>query len=302
MTTVLRARLLGALEVELDGTAIDSPATQRPWALFAYLALTPRAVSRTELASRFWPDVLDQSARASLRSALWALRRQLGDALMVDGERVGLSDGDGLWIDVREFERLAAVAPAQALALCRGELLEGIDDEWALSARERQRERVIELLEGQARTRDAAGELREAIELTRQQVARDPLDEQAHRRLIVRLDAAGDRAAALRTYRALAERLRRELGVAPSPATRELAERLRVEPASAAAPAPAPPRPEPGLLPLVGRERELTELVGVWQAAARAGLERWPSSAAKPGSARPGWRPSSGCARARPGL
>ena len=59
---VLRARLLGALEVELNGTAIDSPGSQRPWAVFAYLALAPGAVSRAELTSTFWPDVLDQSA------------------------------------------------------------------------------------------------------------------------------------------------------------------------------------------------------------------------------------------------
>jgi DNA-binding SARP family transcriptional activator len=268
LTTVLSARLLGALEVELDGTAIDAPAGQRPWALFAYLALSPTAVSRAELASRFWPDVLDQSARASLRSALWSLRRQIGEALVVDGERVGLSDEDGLWVDVREFERLAASVPEQALELCRGELLEGLEDEWALSARERYRERVIGLLEEQAQAREAAGELREAIELSRHQIERDPFDEQAHRRLIARLDAAGDRAAALRTYRTLAERLRRELGVAPSAATRDLVEALRVEPASAPAPA-TPTKPEPGLLPLVGRERELTELVRAWQAAAR---------------------------------
>ena len=61
MTTVLRARLLGALEVELDGTAIRASPSQRPWAVFAYLALAARPVPRAELASRFWPDVLDQS-------------------------------------------------------------------------------------------------------------------------------------------------------------------------------------------------------------------------------------------------
>ena len=61
---MLHARLLGGLEVELNGAVIDSPVSQRPWAVFAYLALAPRLVPRAELASRFWPDVLDQSARA----------------------------------------------------------------------------------------------------------------------------------------------------------------------------------------------------------------------------------------------
>ncbi|MEA2146072.1 MAG: hypothetical protein QOG59_1659, partial [Solirubrobacteraceae bacterium] len=213
---VLRARLLGTLEVEINETAVDSPVSQRPWAVFAYLALFSRPVPRGELAARFWPDVLDQSARGSLRSALWALRRRLGHALMVDGESVSLREGDGLWIDVREFERLAPGDPHAALELCRGELLEGFEDEWALSARERHRERVIGLLERFAQAAERRGDLREALEFTRRQVDRDPLDEDAHRRLFTRLDAGGDRAAALRGYRALAERLRRELGVAPS--------------------------------------------------------------------------------------
>ncbi|MGP0053366.1 MAG: ATP-binding protein [Solirubrobacteraceae bacterium] len=276
---MLRARLLGALEVELDGTVIDSPASQRPWAVFAYLALASRPVPRTELATRFWPDVLDQSARASLRSALWALRRRLGDRLAVDGERVGLRADDGLWIDAREFERLAASAPARALELCRGELLEGVDDDWALSARERHRERVIELLEELADAAQQRGDIRRAIDLTRRQVDRDPYDEEAHRRLITRLDSAGDRAAAVRVYRTLTDRLHRELGVTPSARTRELLAEFGaapsgrtselVEEAPADAPARArvrPPAPIPGLLPLVGRDRELAELERVWGA------------------------------------
>jgi DNA-binding SARP family transcriptional activator len=210
---VLRARLLGALEVELDGAAIDCPASQRPWALFACMALAPDGVSRAELANRFWPDVLDQSARASLRSALWALRRRLGERLVVEGERVSLKDSGGVWVDVREFERLAASGePEAALSLCRGELLEGVEAEWALAARERHRERVIELLEGLAGAAEGSGDARRAIEFTRRQVERDPFDEEAHRLLMRRLADAGDRAGALRAYRALSERLARELG------------------------------------------------------------------------------------------
>jgi DNA-binding SARP family transcriptional activator len=263
---VLRVRLLGALEVELDGAVVDSPPSQRPWAVFAYLALAPRPVSRVELASRFWPDVLDQSARSSLRSAVWTLRRQLGDWLVADRERVGLRAGANLWVDAREFERLAAgAAPEAALELCRGELLEGMVDEWALAARERHRERLIALLERFAHECEARGEVRDAIEWTRRQVQIDHFDEEAHRRLISRLDAVGDRAGALSTYRTLTERLRRELGVATSAQTRALIERIRTDvpslgdiPAATAA---------PGILALVGREQELAELERVWRVA-----------------------------------
>ena len=262
---MLRTRLIGALEVEIDGTVIDSPPSQRPWAVFAYLALAQRPVSRAELTTRFWPDVLDQSARASLRSVLWTLRRRLGERLVVDGERVCLSDKGGLWIDVRELERLAADDVEQALALCRGELLEGIEDDWSLLARERHRERVIELLEEQALASELRGDARAAIDLTRRQVERDPFDEEVHRRLIARLAAAGDRAGAVRTFGTLTDRLRRELGVAPSAQTRELVEQLRGE-APDAAVARIPPIP--GQLPLVGRVRELAELERTWRAVA----------------------------------
>ena len=263
---MLRVRLLGALEVELNGTVIDSPVSQRPWAVFAYVALAGRPVTRSELANRFWPDVLDQSARASLRSALWAIRRVLGEALSVDGERAALCES---WVDVKEFERLAPGSPAEALELCRGELLEGLEDDWAALARDRHRERVIGLLEELAAVAEDRGELAEAIELTRRQVDRDPFDELVHRRLIERLTAAGDQAGAIRAYTALSERLRRELGVAVSAQTRELAERLRDAP-SAGASAPALGFAPSRLLPLVGRDRELSELERAWRSAGTA--------------------------------
>ncbi len=265
---MLRARLLGPLQVELDGTGIDSSPSQRPWALFSYLALAGRSVSRSELASRFWPDVLDQSARASLRSALWALKRRLGEAIEVDGDGVGLLDA---WIDALEFERLAEDDPRGALELCRGELLEGVEDDWAISARDRHRERVVALLERLASETD---DDREAIELTRRQVELDRFDEEAHRRLMTRLAAAGDRAGAIKAYRGLSERLRRELGMAPSSQTRELAERLRTPSLPALNPADrvrAPSRharnPAVPNLPLLGRDQEIAALVSVWRAA-----------------------------------
>ncbi|MBV8989490.1 MAG: AAA family ATPase [Solirubrobacterales bacterium] len=234
--------------------------------MFAYLALAGRPVARANLASKFWPDVLDQSARASLRSALWALRRQLGESLLVDDERVGLCEENGLWIDAAQFDRLAQDSPEQALELCRGELLEGIEEDWALSARDRHRERVIDLLERLAQDAARRNATREAIEFTRRQVERDPFDEEAHRRLIERLDTAGDHAGALRTYQRLSERLRRELGVAPSPRTRELAEQLRAQSPDQGI-ARQPPA-IPGQLPLVGRDRELAELEQTWRAVA----------------------------------
>ena len=67
----------------------------------------------------------------------------------------------------------------------------------------------------------------EAVRLTRDQVALDPLAEEPNRRLIERLAAAGDRAAALIAGERFAQRLRTTLAIAPSRETRALMETLR---------------------------------------------------------------------------
>src|SRR5687768_4033887 len=77
---VLRVRLIGALRVDGDGAPVAWPAGRRAGELLAYLALYPGAHPRLVLAERFWPDVLERSARASLRTALHELRVDLGGA------------------------------------------------------------------------------------------------------------------------------------------------------------------------------------------------------------------------------
>src|SRR5436305_13064699 len=107
---MLRVRLLGDLGLELDGVRIEPPVSRRARSLLGLLALDRRQHPRPQLAARFWPDVLDDSARTSLRSALAALRRALGpDAdryLVATRERAGLSDD--VTTDAAEFERLLA--------------------------------------------------------------------------------------------------------------------------------------------------------------------------------------------------
>jgi DNA-binding SARP family transcriptional activator len=62
---MLRVRLAGSLALESDGREIPLPPSRRARALLAYLAAHPGAHARGELAARFWPDVLDESARTA---------------------------------------------------------------------------------------------------------------------------------------------------------------------------------------------------------------------------------------------
>src|SRR3954447_18276768 len=132
---MLRVRVLGPLALEADGGPLEPPASPRARLLLGVLALHPRRHGRSELAARLRPDVLDESARQSLRQALWALRASIGEEMLVTTrDRVGLADG--VWVDAREFERLEA---EEALALVRGPLLAELDDDCVLAERDAQR-------------------------------------------------------------------------------------------------------------------------------------------------------------------
>lgn len=271
---MLRVRMLGAFELELDGSRLALPESRRAWSLLAWLALYPGMHARGPLAARFWPNVLDSSARASLRSAIWSLRRALGPAgervLRASREEVGF-DPRELRTDVADFRRLVREGRLEeAVALGRGELLPGFEDDWVYDARDEQRERLGAALGRLATAAEENGDVAAAVAWTRRRLTLDPLSEEIQRDLIRRLALSGDRAAALSVYARVRERLRQELGIAPSLATRRLADSLREQPAGAPAheeaEAPGGDRP-PGLLPLIGRDQQMAELLAVWRAA-----------------------------------
>jgi len=283
---MVRIRVLGALSLEVDGAAAAPPAGRPAQALLGWLALHPGIHARSQVAGRLWPDVMESSARASLRNALSGVRRALGptaDRVLIAGrETVGLAGEPEAWVDASVFDALIAASEHErALALCGGELLAGLDDDWVLAARDAYRERRSRALQAVADTWASAGDLERAIRYSRERVALDPFDEPAHRDLIVRL-ALSDRAGAIAVYERLAERLRRELGVAVSPQTRALADRVRggqldnaVAPAETPASvsrarAVAPPLPQALLARrlatgFVGRADALARLHALWR-------------------------------------
>src|SRR4051794_31561792 len=114
---MVHVRLLGELEVEAGGKRIEPPASRRAWSLLAWLALHPGEHPRSSVAAAFWPDVLDSSARASLRSAAWALRRALGAA--ADGALTGGRDRIGLRCETG-LTRFEAAVAGGAVGRARG--------------------------------------------------------------------------------------------------------------------------------------------------------------------------------------
>jgi DNA-binding SARP family transcriptional activator len=229
---MLRVSVVGSLELEVDGGRIQPPAGRPARALLGWLSLHAGPHPRGAVAAALWPDVRDESARASLRTALSAVREALGDqaraALIADRQSVELAGPPAAWVDVREFDELIeAGRAADAVALAGGELLPELDADWVLRARDRHRHRVGEAMAALAAAASAAGDATGALSWLRRRTELDPFDEQAHCELITAMDGAGDRAGAIAVYDRLSTRLRRELAIAPSARTRSVAAALR---------------------------------------------------------------------------
>jgi hypothetical protein len=158
---MLRIWLFGELRIEFDGRPLERISSRRARSLLAWLALHRGLHPRSRVASLFWPDVLEESARMSLRTTLSTLRRECAPAaafVAPTRDRVGIEDREDLWIDAREVDGLVADGiPEEALGLQRrGELLADLDDDWVLEARNVHPRRLCDLLGMLAAATDVA--------------------------------------------------------------------------------------------------------------------------------------------------
>ncbi|HZR49889.1 MAG TPA: AAA family ATPase [Streptosporangiaceae bacterium] len=257
-------RVIG--ELRLSGATAGLPASRRARGLLGWLAVHPGAHHRSRLAGLFWPDVLEASARASLRSAMWALRPALGSCLITSRDTVSL--GGEIRVDVREFRRLlAAGQTTEALALADGGLLQEMDDDWVLDAREELDRDVAGALAELTRQAVGSGDTASALSWALRWAALCPLDETAGAALIRAHIDAGDGPAAVAAFGRLRQRLGTELGVPVSAATEALVAPLRT---TAAAAPRWPGTSDPPPAGLVGRDRQFGELIAGWRTA-RAG-------------------------------
>ena len=260
---MLRVRVLGGLAIEDGEAPLELPAGTRAAALIGWLALNRGMHERGELAARFWPDVLESSSRASLRSALWSLRASLGNDgegwLVTTRDHVGLADA--VTTDIEEFRScLEAGRLERAVELGAGELLSGLSDEWVLGAREEHTRALAAALAELALRASRAGEPEVAVAHARRRAALEPLSEDAIRALMRALADAGERSAALAAYGKLRERFRLDWGSARPRRRAAVRDEIR----AAAGPAVPGMTSEAGTYPLVGRDRELGELRAAW--------------------------------------
>ena len=238
---MIELRTLGTLDLRGTGGAELRRILQQPkrLALLVYLAVaTPRRFHRRDaLLAKFWPELDSEHARGALRRSLHYLRQIVGENVIVGrgDEEIGLEPG-ALWCDTTAFEdALAASKIEQAIALYRGELLQGYYisgapdfERWL----EHERARLRDLATRGGWTlaeRLVTSQPHEAARLAKWAAALDPHDDATLRRLLSLLAATGDRAGAVRAFEEFARRLRADFEIEPSREASALIATIRSE-------------------------------------------------------------------------
>jgi DNA-binding SARP family transcriptional activator/tetratricopeptide (TPR) repeat protein len=233
---MLRLRLLGSFELRGPGDRPLKITARKTRALLAFLALqNGTRQTRERLAALLWEDADAELARSSLRQALTALRRalppRLQTILQADAQQVAL-DTSQLQVDVHRLRGLLAEGTVAALRSARARagatLLEGFDarsgafEEWIAGERRSLRRELGAAAARLAELCREAGDAGGEIDALNWQLSLEPLQEGAHRELMTCFARAGRYTEALRQYQLLRTVLRRELDLAPDPATEAL--------------------------------------------------------------------------------
>jgi DNA-binding SARP family transcriptional activator len=218
----LRIQLLGTPTVQRDGVQVEAPPGRKHWGLLTYLVRTEVPSSRERLSGLLFPEADDPLG--ALRSALSALRRQLGPHAEVGGNPVRLALGQGAFVDVAVLGK-GSWTEALSLPGLGHELLDGMAfrsspafENWLENERRHVAGTTAGVLHEAALALLARGDVEAALGHASHLVRLNPYDENAHVLLVRCLRASGDAAAACRQVEACTSLFRHELGVDPSPA------------------------------------------------------------------------------------
>src|SRR5215471_7093424 len=214
--------------------------TQKSWAILAYLILSERPPTRSQLAPLLFTEASDPLR--ALRWNLSEIRRCLGSDGSVDGDPLALHLASDATVDVEVVTR-GSWTDAVGLPGLGADLLEGITirsapafESWLLSKRRHLAAASEAVLHEAALGSMSQGALDTARGYAVRAAAMSPLDENLQALLIRLYRLAGDDDAAQRQYAACSETFRRELGAAPGPAVQAAIPEPRHEREAAADP------------------------------------------------------------------
>jgi DNA-binding SARP family transcriptional activator len=252
----IRVEVLGAMQITAFGQPVATGIRSRAKALLAWYLCRPEGASAEQAVDALWPDtppeaVLRQFWRAlgDLRAGLRGLGGETPEVLEKSGERYRPAPGEiacDLWelqatlgaAAKAEDDEAARQALRRGVEVYRGDLLDGMGDQWVEPVRQDLHRRALDAHLRLAELEEAAGRPDAAVATLERVVELDSYAEEPYRRLMTlhaargRLDAVGS------TWRQLNLRLA-ELDLDVEPASARL---YRTLTAGQEADAPCPAR------------------------------------------------------------
>jgi DNA-binding SARP family transcriptional activator len=235
--TSISLHLLGGFSIAADGHEVRLPfSAQR---VLAALALRPTLCDRTQLGGILYPQGRQNQVSASLRSALWRAKREVGGPLIEShGPRLCLAQD--VTVDLRCWlhrARIITSAPKTEYRIDEGgevevlsqELLPTWGEEWLLLDQQRWDQLRLHALERLAERFLEGGRHMEALEAALAAVSIEPYRESAHRALIRTFIAEGNSASAVAHYQRYRRLLTNELGLRPTSQMKALVDGLTRE-------------------------------------------------------------------------
>lgn len=231
-------RVLGTLSIQpASGNEVAVPTRPKLVALLLYLVLAKPAgpQSRDRIVSLLWPEADDESARHSLRNAIYGLRQSLGDQVVIGrGEGYIEINADVVRCDAIDLRHALDRKDWQgALELFAGELAPGFHlsgagefEEWLETQRAQLNREIGAAAWARVEALEAAGDP-DAVRVAGVAWRMDQGDEAGARRFMRLTAAHSGPAAGLQLYDQLTEYLQRAFGTAPSHETQALADALR---------------------------------------------------------------------------
>jgi len=255
---------------------LPSPRQQSLLAWLLFHAGSPQP--RRHIAFVLWPDSDEAQAQTNLRRELHHLRRGLPGSeqyLEVSAQTLHWRTATPYQLDVSAFQAAAKSGPQvptadleRAAELYQCELLPALDDEWLEPHRTALHDQAVLVQEELVRRHMQGGERPLALRAAQRLLALEPLRESVYAQIMqLQLDTGtGDQAAAAQTYGRCVTVLKAELSASPGSAVQAVYRHLQARQDD------RPPTPT-GVLPLIGREREWSQVLAAWRAAS-AGASR----------------------------
>jgi len=244
----LTLNMLGLVEIYRDPArplAPDAWTSKRAREILCFIASRQhRRASKDTLVDTFWRDEDAESVEKKFHPTISYIRKALNSNQFLRQNFLLYKDGDYLLnpdfsyrLDVEEFDALVAAAAGahrrgqterclqayeEAVALYRGEFLQGTHDEWVEEKRSYYRDQYLRMLEKLAAAAQEAGEWERSLLLARKILLDDPFREEVHCRVMRAQAALGNRVAVREQYDILCGLLHRELGVEPAQETQRV--------------------------------------------------------------------------------